>query len=1157
MHIKPKLLIAFFSIAIIPVLFVGRLSFVNFRDALLELAEEHVEAVASLKVDKIEIFFNGLKRDIAIAQDYYNIKTSLPVVTAFYDNRSSPEYIKAKKILDGQLKAWVNIREELVDFVLINPEGKVVYTANEAYAGHIGGLLPDPTGKAFPEGKKGIYISRIFKSQASGYDFGIFVTAPVYDFDNKFIGVIAFEINMAPIYKFIQDTTGLGNTGETLLVRKEDSHILYLNPLRYNPDAALKKTIVFGDKRSLSAQEAVLKKSGSGTTVDYRDKKVLAAWRYIPSLDWGLLTKMDFVEVLAPVFDLGFSVLIICLLIFVIAGIISFSLADSIAKPIQLLHKGTEIIGNGNLDYKVGTDVKDEIGQLSRAFDQMTGKLKAQAEEAKAANQQLKASNQQLRATEQQLKASERQLRASNEQLRASEQQLRAGNQQLRKSEEQVRLLVESVKDYAIFMLDPQGNVMSWNSGAEKIIGYRPEEIIGKHFSCFYSKEDVQSGKPEHELEEAAAQGRCEDEGWRVRKDGNRFWANAIISAVYNSEGEILGFSKVTRDLTERKKIEVALYKSEERFSQVAVTSGDWIWEIDIQGRYTYSSLVVEKILGYKPEEVVGKYFYDFFHPDEREELKKGAFEVFAKKEAFKDFTNRNIKKDGQVVILETSGVPLIDADGKLIGFIGVDRDITKRKEAEEALRESEEKFRLIFDNAADGMLLANIETKKFEFGNKMILEMLGYNSEEIKNLSLSNIHPPEDLLRIVEGFEGQAKGEIKFVADALTKRKNGTVFYADITAYPIVLSGRKYLMGIFRDVTEHKKARDELLHAAEEWSTTFDSISDMISIIDKNYKIIKVNMSFADRLKMKPQDVIGKTCYELIHGTNEPPAFCPHTQTLETKEPKYAEYFESKLGISLDVSTSPIFDEKGELIGSVYISRDNTFRKNLEKNQRLSELGKLVAEMAHEVNNPLMVVSGRAQLSLLDETINAEVKENLTIIHGECNKAKEIIQRLLKFSRPSKGMRKETDINQSIGSLVELIEHQFQLTNVEVKKSFAENLPLLIIDEKQIQEVIINLLNNAREAMPEGGTIDITTLQESDFVKINIRDSGQGMDDETLSKVFEPFYTTKKKGTGLGLPVCYGIIKAHGGELKLESQSEKGTTATILLPIKGGETNA
>lgn len=376
MHIKRKLAIVFISMVVIPVLFVGRLSFINSRDSLLKNLTEHLDVIASLKVDKIETFFNELKRDISITQDYYNIKTSLPIVTKFFDNRANPEYIKAKKTLDGQLRAWLKVREELVDFVLVSPEGEVVYAANEAHADHIGRPLPDPTGKAFQEGKKGIYISKIFKSQASGYDFGIFVTAPVYDFDNKFIGMIAFEINMAPIYKFVQDTSGLGTTGETLLVRKEDNHILYLNPLRYDPDAPLKKTIVFGDQRGLPAQEAALKKSGSGTAVDYRGKEVLAVWRYIPSLDWGLVAKIDFAEVLVPVLSSSHLIAVICLLVLIIVGIVAVSLADSISKPIHLLHKGTEIIGSGNLDYKVGTDTKDEIGQLSRAFDRMTENLK-------------------------------------------------------------------------------------------------------------------------------------------------------------------------------------------------------------------------------------------------------------------------------------------------------------------------------------------------------------------------------------------------------------------------------------------------------------------------------------------------------------------------------------------------------------------------------------------------------------------------------------------------------------------------------------------------------------------------------------------------------------------------------------------------------------
>lgn len=449
MRVRQKLVIVFFSMAVIPVFFVGRLSFVNSRDFLVKNITEHLEVIADLKVEKIETFFNELKRDIAIAQDYHNIKANLPIITAFYGDGSNPEYSKAKKILDGQLKAWLKVREELFDFVLICPEGKVVYTANEAHAGHIGGPLPDPTEKAFQEGKKGIYISEIFKSRASGYDFGLFISAPVYGFDNKFIGVVAFEINMAPVYKFIQDTTGLGVTGETLLVRKEGSHVLYLNSLRHAPDAALKKMVVLGDKIATPAQEAALKKTGSGITVDYQEKEALAAWRYIPSLDWGLLAKMDLTEVMVPVFELWFLILIICLFVFVMAGIAALSLADSIAKPIHLLYKGTEIIGNGNLDYKVGIDTKDEIGQLARAFDQMTGNLKK--------------------------------MTASRDELNREITERRKAKEALQASELRYRRLFEAAKD-GILILDAEtGKVVDVNPFLIELLGFSREQLEGKN----------------------------------------------------------------------------------------------------------------------------------------------------------------------------------------------------------------------------------------------------------------------------------------------------------------------------------------------------------------------------------------------------------------------------------------------------------------------------------------------------------------------------------------------------------------------------------------------------------------------------------------------------------------------------------------------------
>ncbi|MCK4308320.1 GHKL domain-containing protein, partial [candidate division WOR-3 bacterium] len=230
---------------------------------------------------------------------------------------------------------------------------------------------------------------------------------------------------------------------------------------------------------------------------------------------------------------------------------------------------------------------------------------------------------------------------------------------------------------------------------------------------------------------------------------------------------------------------------------------------------------------------------------------------------------------------------------------------------------------------------------------------------------------------------------------------------------------------------------------------------------------------------------------------------------------------------------------------------RDITRRKELEKAQRLTQLGKLVADMAHEVNNPLMVISGRAQLSLMEDIENEAVKKNLETIAEECQRAKDIIQRLLRFSKPSKGELKEADLNKSIEEVVSIVEHQFELDNTAIKRNYAQNLPPISMDEKQIQEVFMNLLNNAHDAISGQGVIEITTSREKDFLRIDIKDTGCGISEENMKKIFDPFFTTKEKGTGLGLSVCYSIMKAHGGELKYKSKLDEGTTATILLPLE------
>jgi PAS domain S-box-containing protein len=261
--------------------------------------------------------------------------------------------------------------------------------------------------------------------------------------------------------------------------------------------------------------------------------------------------------------------------------------------------------------------------------------------------------------------------------------------------EEPFRLFIDAVRDYAIFMLDPEGRVVTWNAGAARIKGYEPFEIIGRHFSAFYPEEDIRSGKPEALLKQALKDGFVEDEGWRVRKDGSKFWASVTITPVRNDTGKLLGFGKVTRDLTDRKRVEVALRRSEERGRLFIEAVQDYaIFMLDPDGFVSTWNTGAERIKGYKASEIIGQHFSRFY-PEEDLRSGKPAWEleVAAREGRFEDEGWR-LRKDGSRFWANVIITAVRNSSGTLLGFSKVTRDFTERMLAQRALEESQRKLR-------------------------------------------------------------------------------------------------------------------------------------------------------------------------------------------------------------------------------------------------------------------------------------------------------------------------------------------------------------------------------------------------------------------------------------------------------------------------------
>lgn len=298
----------------------------------------------------------------------------------------------------------------------------------------------------------------------------------------------------------------------------------------------------------------------------------------------------------------------------------------------------------------------------------------------------------------------------------------------LKENEERFRLLVEGVQEYSIYLLDVEGNIVTWNEGGLQLTGYTAGEIIGKHFSIFYSSHDLMKNKPNYELEVAKREGKYEDEGWRVKKNGSVFWASIALTAVYTEGNKLIGFSKVTKDLTEKKNEQAALRQNEERYRLLVEQVSDYaIFMLDEKGRIISWNEGAKRIKGYDPEEVIGKYF-SIFYPEDEIYNGKPAHELAEVRQKGKyEEEGWRIRKDGSRFWANVVITAVYNSDKVLVGFSKVTRDLSERKKAEQIARENAEKYRKM----AAELEIINSELSQTNFDLEQFTSIVSHDLQE------------------------------------------------------------------------------------------------------------------------------------------------------------------------------------------------------------------------------------------------------------------------------------------------------------------------------------------------------------------------------------------------------------------------------------------
>ncbi len=789
---------------------------------------------------------------------------------------------------------------------------------------------------------------------------------------------------------------------------------------------------------------------------------------------------------------------------------------------------------------------------------------------------------------------------------RLADKKFAESQRKLRISEESYLQLMRSLYE-GVWAIDDEGRTTFANERLAEMLGYSVDEMLGKHLFTFMDEKSVEIAK---ENLERRRQGISEEHDFEfLRKDGARIYTRLGTSPIIDEDGNYSGALAAVLDITERKRMEEMLANSERRYRELFNSASDAIFISDFKDRFLEVNRIACERLGYSREELLRMTPMDIATPEyaplvsERiEELRRSGHTIFE---------TAHVRREGTKIPTEVSS-RVIDYEGKP-AILSIARDITERKLVEATLLESERRYRALFEDSPislweedfsdvkkyiDSLRDSGIKDFRTYFKNhpealvrcaslvkvvdvnKATLDM--YQAEEKEEIlsGLSHIFEQETYEEFKEELLSLIEGREMFECESINKTLSGESKHISLrlTVAPGYEETWSKVYVSILDITERKRAEEALRESENKYSALVESSTDVIVIIqDGLFKFIN---TAAKQLGYNPEELIGTNFLNYVTPGCLELALERYTDRMAGKEVPSIYEIEvfRKDGTTLPVELNAVRINFQGKPAEMAFARDITERKRMEEElrrysehleelveertrklrdaERMAAIGETAAMVGHDLRNPLQVIIG--SIYLANGKLNSisspeytrqkyDIEEQLQTIEEQINYMNKIVSDLEDFTRPVEPELVETKLNQLIvDTLTNLAVPETVKTSIEIEEDF----PPLMVDPVMMRRVISNLIINALQAMPEGGQLTITLSKNEDAVFINIQDTGVGISEEDLPKIFQPLFTTKPRGQGFGLSVCKRLVEAHNGSIIVKSQLGRGSIFRVKIPL-------